>query len=93
MDNGEFSISLGLYTTILKAPCGKAINRHQSQCLDIIHNDIAFGDCASIGGFKYALIFVGHATRYNWTFSLKSLQHDDILAAFIAFTDEVGSLT
>jgi hypothetical protein len=37
-------------------------------------------------------VFVNHATRYNWTFGLKSLQHDDIIAAFLAFRDEAGSL-
>ncbi len=42
--------------------------------LDIVYVDITFGDCVSIGGFKYALIFVDHATRYNWTFGLKLLQ-------------------
>jgi hypothetical protein len=46
---------------------------------------MAFGDCASVGGFKYALIFMDHATHYNWCFGLKSNQHEEILAAFLAF--------
>ncbi len=46
----------------------------------------------SIGGFKYALIFVDRATRFNWCFGLKSLQHDDIISAFLAFRDEAGNL-
>ncbi len=37
-------------------------------------------------------MFVDCATRYNWTFGLKSFQHDDIIAAFLAFRDEAGSL-
>ena len=32
---------------------------------------MAFGDCMSIGGYKYALIFVDRATRFNWCFGLK----------------------
>jgi hypothetical protein len=92
IDTGEFPISLGSYTTIPKAPRGKLIDRTLSYYLDIVHADITFQDCASIGGYKHALVFVNHATRYNWTFGLKSLQHDDIIVAFMAFQDEAGSL-
>ncbi len=48
----KFLISLGLYTTISKAPSGKAIDQMLSYYLDIVHVDIAFGDCASIAGYK-----------------------------------------
>jgi hypothetical protein len=92
IDIGEFPISLGSYTTIPKAPRGKAIDQTLSHYLNIFHIDIAFGDCTSIGGYKYPLIFVDRATRYNWTFRLKSLQHEDILAAFLVFCNEAGSL-
>jgi hypothetical protein len=68
-----FPISLGFYTTIPKAPRGKEIDGTLSRYLDIVHIDIAFGDCALIGGYKYALIFVDHTMRYNWMFGLKSL--------------------
>jgi hypothetical protein len=54
--------------------------------------DIVFGDCVSIGGFKYALIFVDRATRYNWTFGLKSLQGNKIASLFQAFCEESGTL-
>jgi hypothetical protein len=46
----------------------------------------------SIGGYKYALIFVDCATWYNWCFGLKSLHHNDIIAGFMAFRPEAGSL-
>jgi hypothetical protein len=62
INNGEFPTSIGAYTTIPKAPRGKAINRTLSKYLDVVHLDIAFGDCMSVGGFKYALIFVDQAT-------------------------------
>jgi hypothetical protein len=84
-------LSLGSYATIPKAPRGKPIDRLPSKYLDIVHVGIAFGDCVSIGGFRYALFFVDCATRYNWTFGLKLLQHNDILSAFLSFWDEAGS--
>jgi hypothetical protein len=58
IDNGEFLLSIGSFTTIPKATRGKAIDRTTSKFLDIVHLNIAFGDCMSVGGFKYALIFV-----------------------------------
>jgi hypothetical protein len=74
-----------------KVPHGKAIDRLPAKYLDIVHINIAFGDCVSVGGFKFALVFVDCATHYTWTFDLKSLQHNDIQAAFLAFCDEAGS--
>jgi hypothetical protein len=44
--------------------------------------DIAFSDCLSIGGFCYALTLVDRATRYNWTFGLKSLSSDTFFLLF-----------
>ena len=92
LNTGEFPLSLGTYATIPKAPQGKAIDRLSAKYLDIVHVDIVFGDCVSVGGFKFALIFVDRATRYNWTFGLKSLQHHDIQSAFLAFRDKAGAL-
>jgi len=92
IDNGEFRLSLGSFTTIPKAPRGKAIDQTSSKFLDIVHLNLAFGDCMSVGGFKYALIFVDRTTHFNWCFGLKSLHHDDIIAAFLAFRSEAGSL-
>jgi hypothetical protein len=92
INSAEFLVSLGAYTTIPKAPRGAPIDRTIYKYLDVVHINIAFGDCASVGGFKYALIFVNHATRYNWCFGFKSLQFDDILTAFMAFWLEAGSL-
>ncbi len=71
VDGGEFPLSLGSYATIPKAPRGGSINWEDSFFLDVVHVDIAFGDCVSMGGFRYALIFVNWATRYNWVFGLK----------------------
>ena len=92
LDNGEFPVSIGAYTTNPKAPHGKLIDRTPSRYLDIVHIDIAFGDCMSVGGYKYALIFVDRATRFNWCFGVKSLHCDDIISAFLAFCAEAGNL-
>ncbi len=92
IDSSEFLVLLGAYMTIPKAPRGKSIDHTASWYLDIIHLDIAFGDCASVGGFKYALIFMDQAPQCNWCFGLKSLQYDEILAAFLAFWSEAGGL-
>ncbi len=92
INNVEFPVSLGTYTTIPKAPRGKPIDRTPSKYLDIVHINIAFGDCMSVGGFKYALIFVDRTTRFNWCFGLKSLHNDKIIATFLAFRSKAEHL-
>jgi hypothetical protein len=91
IDGGEFQVSLGAFTTIPKAPWGGAIDREQSFYLDIVHVDIAFGDCVLVGGFWYSLVFVDQATRYNWVFGLKDLSSASIHAAFCLFCMDAGS--
>ena len=92
VDNGEIPASISAYATIPKAARGKPIDHTPSKYLNIVHINIAFGDCMSIGGYKYALIFVNRATQFNWCFGLKPLHHDDIIAGFMAFRVEAGSL-
>ncbi len=62
IDTGEFPVSIGTYATIPKASCRKPINHTPAKFLDVVHLNIAFHDCLSIRGFKYALIFVDLAT-------------------------------
>jgi len=54
--------------------------------------DIAFGDCVSVSGFRYALILVDRTTRYNWTFGLKDLTLASIISALRLFKASAGSL-
>ncbi len=68
MDGGEFPPSLGSYAMIRKANSGGPLERQKYKYLDAVHMDIAFGDCLSVGSFRYALILVDRATRYNWAF-------------------------
>jgi len=91
IDGGEFLLALGSYATTPKAKRGGAIDRADSRFLDIVHMDIAFGDCVSVGGFCYALILVDRATRYNWVNGLKDLLADSILSALRNFKADAGS--
>jgi hypothetical protein len=81
IDGGKFSPLLGSFATIPKAKCCLPLNKTKYFYLDAIHMDIAFRDCLSVGGYKYALILVDRAVRYNWTFGLKLLSSDCILLA------------
>jgi hypothetical protein len=92
IDNVEFLASIWAYPTIPKELLGKPIDQTPSKYLDVVYLDIAFGDCMSVGGYKYASIFMDRASRYNWCFSLKSLHHDKIISAFLAFRSEAGNL-
>jgi hypothetical protein len=91
VDGGRFTLSIGTYTTISKAPQGGAINWEESCYLEIIQVDIAFRDWFALGGYQYALIFVDWATRYNWVFGLKDLSSNSSLLAFHLFCGDAGS--
>ena len=43
--------------------------------LDVIHMDIRYGDCKSIGGAYYVLLLVDRATHFSWVYALWSLNH------------------
>ncbi len=92
MGGGEYPASLGSYAMIRKSNSGGPIDRCKYKYLDVVHMDIAFGDCLPISGFWYALIMVDRATRYNWAFCLKNLSLDAILAAIQLFCAAAGSL-
>ena len=92
VDGGDFPPSLGSFVTIPKAKRGLSLDRTHYWYLDTVHMDIAFGDCLSVGGYRYALILVDHATWYDWTFGLKTLSSSCILAAIWLFCAAAGSL-
>ena len=78
-------MSLGSYATVPKAKRGTSLDHNSYKFLNAVHMDIAFGDCVSVGGYRYALILVDRATRYNWAFGLKTLSSDCILSALHLF--------
>jgi hypothetical protein len=86
-------MSLGSYATIPKAKRGKSLDRTDYRYLNAVHMDIAFGDCVFVGGCRFALILVDHATRYNWAFGLKTLSSSCILLVLRLFRAAVGSLS
>ncbi len=92
VNGGEFPMSLGSYATVPKAKRGTSLDRTSYKFLDAVHMDIAFGDCVSVGGYRYALILVDRATHYNWVFGLKTLSSDCILSALRLFRAAAGSL-
>ena len=92
LDGGEFPMSLGSYATIPKAKRGQPLDRTDYRYLNAVHMDIAFGDCVSVGGYRYALILVDRATRYNWAFGLKTLSSSCIFSALRLFRAAAGSL-
>jgi len=92
VNGGEFPMSLGSYATVPKAKRGTSLDRTSYKFLDAVHMDIAFGDCISVGGYRYALILVDRATRFNWVFGLKTLSSDCILSALGLFRAAAGSL-
>jgi hypothetical protein len=91
IDGGEFPLALGSYATIPKAKQGGDIDQTKSYFLDVVHVDIAFGDCVLVGFFCYILILVDRATRYNWLYGLKDLLSDSILSALQYFNADARS--
>jgi hypothetical protein len=85
IDGGEFPVLLGVFTTIPKAPRGGAIDHEQSFYLDIVHVNIAFGDCISVGGFQYSLVFFDRATHYNWFLVSRICQVPQFLRLSVSF--------
>jgi hypothetical protein len=92
INGGEFLPSLGSFATIPKAKRGLPFDKTKHFYLDAVHMDIAFGDCLSVGSYKYALILVDCASQYNWTFSLKLLSSNCILLALRLFQASAGGL-
>jgi hypothetical protein len=94
IDGSKFPPSLGSFATIPKTKRGLPLDKTKYFYLDVVHMDIAFGDCLSVGvgGFKYALILVDWATQYNWIFGLKLLSSNCILSALRFFLASPGTL-
>jgi len=92
IDGGEFPTSLGSFVTIPKAKRGTPLDWTSNRFLDAVHMGIALGDCVSVGGYRYALVLVDRATRYNLAFGLKTLSSECILAALRLFRAAASSL-
>jgi hypothetical protein len=91
VDGGEFLPLLGSFATIPKAKRGLQLNHTHYCYLDVVHMDIAFGDCLLDGGYSYTLILVDRAMHYNLTFGLKSLSSECILSTPRLFRVAAGA--
>lgn len=60
--------------------------------LTAVHLDIGYGDCVSIGGFRYTLMLVDRATRERYLYGLRTLDHESIIKALEEFRAEAGGL-
>jgi Reverse transcriptase (RNA-dependent DNA polymerase) len=60
--------------------------------LETVHMDIGYGDCVSIGGFRYVLILIDRTTRFQWLYGLRSLTQSHIIAALEKFHADAGGL-
>jgi hypothetical protein len=92
VDSGKFAPSLDSFATVPKGNRGKTLDRTHYCYLDVVHVDIAFGDCLSVEGFHYVLVLVDRATCYNWTIGLKDVSSTSILNVLRLFHAAAGSL-
>ena len=91
ISTGELPANLGSFATITNPPAGKP-SRRRRKYLDKVHMDIVFGDCLSLGGFRYALILVDVATRYCWIYGLTSLTSNHIISALESFRADANGV-
>lgn len=76
-------LELGQVVNIKKSRSNKTPLERHDKFLEVVHCDIGFGDCKSIGnGALYCLTLVDRATRYSWIYPLKSLHHESLKPTF-----------
>ena len=88
--SGELPATLGDYATMNKPNKGKTLTKSRKY-LDKVHLDIVFGDCLSIGGYRYALVFVDVATRYCWVYGMQALTSNEIISCFTSFQSDANA--
>jgi hypothetical protein len=54
--------------------------------------DIGYGDCVSIGGFRWVITLRDRTTRFQWLYGLRSLTQRNIIAALEKFHADAGGL-
>eukprot|EP00956_Cyclotella_meneghiniana_P028868 scaffold68397_cov20-Cyclotella_meneghiniana.AAC.1 len=81
---GELPHTIGDFASINMPNRGKPIKKRR-KFLEKVHMDIVFGDCVSLGGFRYALLLVDIATRYVWLYGMQTVSSADIIFALETF--------
>jgi hypothetical protein len=54
--------------------------------------DIGYGKGTSPGVYKYALTLVDYATRYTWTYGLKTKTAESVIDALWSFFVDAGGM-
>jgi hypothetical protein len=83
--------TLGDITTITRNNQGKLLQR-PSHTLHTLGMDIGYGEGTSPGGYNYALTLVDYATRYTWTYGLKTKTVESIIDALWSFFVDAGGM-
>ena len=91
-ETGDIPLELGDVTNLRSARKNKTPVPRPENFLDIVHCDLRYGDCASVGGVRYVLMLVDRATWYTWTHGLKSLTQEEIVKGFVKFKLAMGKL-
>ena len=91
-NTGAIPLELGDVTNMKSARRNKTPIPRPRNFLDVVHCDLAYGDCATIGGVRYVLMIVDRATRYTWTYGLKSLVQEEIIKGFVKLKLAMGKL-
>ena len=92
LDGGERPLELGDVANLKSARRNLTPVPKPEQFLDVVHCDLGYSDCASVGGIHYVLMAVDRATRYTWAFGLKSLVQEEIITGFTKFRLLFGNL-
>jgi hypothetical protein len=90
--SSETPLELGAVANIKKSRQNKTPVPRPSKFLEVVHCDIGYGDCKSVGnGATYCLMLVDRATRYTWVYPLQNLRHDSITSTFKQWFIDSGS--
>lgn len=89
---GEKEIELGDVVNLKAARKNNVPVPRPDKFLDVLHADLYYGDCSSIGGIRYVLMLVDRATRFTYAIGIKSLVQEDIIKGLMKFKLDMGGL-
>jgi len=91
LKTSEKLLELGQVANMKKARSNKIPVERPVNYLEVVHCDIGFGDCKSVGnGALYCITLVDRATRYSWIYPLKYLHHDSLKSTFQQWMIDCG---
>jgi hypothetical protein len=88
----ERPMELGDVANIRYSRCNTTPIPRPDEYLRTVHMDIGYGDCVSIGGFRYVLLLVDRTTRFQWIYGLQTMTQENIIAALEKFHADAGGL-